>query len=254
MNFSGACSEVLMTRWMAGPALAGAAIVLLTVVPTRARQSQSPADPATPSTSAPSFAGVWRYNEKESINAQTGRPELGPQAGARRPGGTPTAPARPPQTSGSGDSSSSRGGEAGGGGFSGGGGGGFRNDPFALTPFAMAEVRGFMRDLLEVPFALTIRVDADTVTFIDDLGRELSFPTDGRKQKYQVSASRFDAKVRWEGSRLLKEIEAAHGFKMNEQYFLSDDGRRLFVIVRVGEQRKDARPVGVNRVYDRGEQ
>jgi hypothetical protein len=195
------------------------------------------------------FAGAWRYNEKESINAQTGRPELGPQAGARRPGGAPAA--RPPQTTG--DSSSSRGaGDGGGGG--GFGGGGFRNDPFALTPFAMAEVRGFVRDLLEVPLRLTIRVGADSVTFVDDLDRELTFPTDGRKQKYQVSASRFDARVRWEGPRLIKEIEAAHGFKMSEQYFLSEDGRRLFVILRVGEQRKDARPVGANRVYDRGEQ
>jgi hypothetical protein len=251
MRISGACSEVLMTRWMAGPVLAGAAIVLLTVVPIRARQSQSPADPATPSVSAPSFAGVWRYNEKESINAQTGRPELGPQAGARRPGGTPTAPVRPPQTAGPGDTSSSRGVD-GGGAF--GGGGAFRGDPFALTPFAMAEVRGLVRDLLEVPFELTIRVSGETVTFIDDLDRELTFPTDGRKQKYQLSASRFEAKARWDGTRLIKEIEAAHGFKMTEQYFLSDDGRRLFAILRVGEQRKDARPVGVNRVYDRGEQ
>lgn len=244
-----------MTRWMAGPVLAGAAIVLLTAVPTRARQSQSPADPATPSASAPSFAGVWLYNERESINAQTGRPELGPQAGARRPAGAPTAPTRPPQGTGPDNTSSSRGGDGGGGGGGGGfGGGGFRNDPFALTPFAMAEVRGFMRDLLEVPRALTIRVVADTVTFIDDLDRELTFPTDGRKQKYQVSASRFEARARWEGPRLIKEIEAAHGFKMNEQYFLSDDGRRLFAIIRVGEQRKDARPVGVNRVFDRSDQ
>jgi hypothetical protein len=239
-----------MTRMMAGPVLAGAAIVFLTGVPTGARQSQSPADPATSSVSAPSFAGVWRYNDRESINAQTGRPELGPQAGARRPGGSPGAPARPTQPAGPGDSSSSRVPE---GVVSGGSGGGFRNDPFALTPFAMAEVRGFMRDLLEVPFELTIRVTADSVTFIDDLDRELTFPTDGRKQKYQLSASRFEARVRWEGVRLYKEIEAAHGFKMTEQYFLSDDGRRLFAILRVGTQRKDARPVGVNRVYDRSD-
>jgi hypothetical protein len=41
---------------------------------------------------------------------------------------------------------------------------------------------------------------------------------------------------------------------MNELYFLSEDGRRLFVIIRVGEQRKDLRPTGVNRVYDRSDQ
>jgi hypothetical protein len=243
MKSSGACSEVLMTRWTAGSALAGAALVLLTGVPTGARQSQSPAEPASTPTSAPAFAGVWRYNDKESINAQTGRPELGPQAGGRRPAGPPS---RQPQVSGPGASVPS-----GNGGYGGSGGGNWRSDPFALTPFAMAEYRGFVRDLMEVPFELTIRVATDAVTFIDDLDRELTFPTDGRKQKYQLSASRFEARARWEGPRLFKDVEAAHGFKMREEYFLSQDGRRLFAILRIGEPRKDGPVVGVNRVYDR---
>jgi hypothetical protein len=38
---------------------------------------------------------------------------------------------------------------------------------------------------------------------------------------------------------------------MFETYFLSDDGNRLFVIIRIGEQTKNAPVVGVNRVYDR---
>ena len=241
-----------MTRWMAGPALAGAAIFLLTGAPTGARQSQAPVEPASTSTSAPAIAGVWQYNEKESVNAQTGRPELGPQAGGRRPGGAPGAPTRQPQiTGGPGANPASQG--VNGGAFGGQGGGNWRSDPFALTPFAMAEFRGFVRDLMEVPFELTIRVAGESVTFVDDLDRELTFRTDGIKQKYQLSASRFEARARWDGARLVKEIEASHGFKMSEQYFLSEDGRRLFAILRIGEPRKDAPVVGVNRVYDRND-
>ena len=240
-----------MTRWMAGPVLAGAAMVLLTGAPTGARQSQAPAEPAPTSTSAPALAGVWHYNEKESVNAQTGRPELGPNAG-RRPAGAPGPPTRQPQITGPGANAPATGSNPGAfGGAPGGSGGNWRGDPFAMTPFAMAEYRGFVRDLMEVPFELIISVAADSVTFKDDLDRELTFPTDGRKQKYQVSASRFEARARWDGPRLLKEIEASHGFKMTEQYFLSDDSRRLFAILRIGEQRKDGPVNGVNRVYDR---
>ena len=41
---------------------------------------------------------------------------------------------------------------------------------------------------------------------------------------------------------------------MREIYFLSEDGKRLFVIVRVGDPKgkdPEAPVVGVNRVYDR---
>jgi hypothetical protein len=57
--------------------------------------------------------------------------------------------------------------------------------------------------------------------------------------------------------QLFREIEGARGFKMHETYFLSEDGKRLFVIIRVGdpprekEKEKGAQIVGVNRVYDR---
>jgi hypothetical protein len=234
---------------MAGAALlAGAAIVCLADAPGLAQQSEAPGEPASRARSAPRFAGVWIYNDKESINIQTGRPELGPQAGGRRPGaGTPAPPRQQPRV-GNDPMNGSPGWGANGDPTM------RRSDPFALTPFAMAEVRGFVRDLLEVPYELTIRLADDAITFVDDLDREMTFTMDGRKQKYQVSASRFEARMQWDGERLRKDIDAAHGFKMNELYFLSEDGRRLFVIIRVGEQRKDLRPVGVNRVYDRSDQ
>jgi hypothetical protein len=38
---------------------------------------------------------------------------------------------------------------------------------------------------------------------------------------------------------------------MSETYFLSEDGQRLFVIIRIGDPRRPETMAGVNRVYDR---
>lgn len=126
-----------------------------------------------------------------------------------------------------------------------------RVDPLGPTPEMIRANRSASRDLLEVPEGLTIAVSDDSVTFVDDLMRQRTYPTDGRKQRYQLGAARFDARVTWVGARLRKDIEAAYGLKMTETYFLSPDARRLFVIVRVGEPRPGAPVVGANRVYDR---
>ena len=42
------------------------------------------------------------------------------------------------------------------------------------------------------------------------------------------------------------------GLKISETWFLGEDGRRLHVVIRVGDPKsKDTPPLGVNRVYDR---
>ena len=104
---------------------------------------------------------------------------------------------------------------------------------------------------MEVPESLTIKVAGDVVTFVDDLKRERTYLTTGIKQRYMLGAARFNAAAQWVGSQLLKLIDAADGFRMTETYFLSEDAKRLFVIIRVGSDRKGAPVMGVNRVYDR---
>jgi hypothetical protein len=174
---------------------------------------------------------------------------------------------------GGGSSGGGGGGGSSGGGSGGGGGGanpggmgptgmgnpGTAGDPNAGGGFpagrgrmmAMMETRELMRDLMEIPEKLTIKVASDAVTVTDDLGRERVYPTDNKKRKYQFGAAVFDARARWEGAVFKMDMEAARGFKMFQTCFLSDDGNRLFVIIRVGEQSKNAPVVGVNRVYDR---
>jgi hypothetical protein len=126
------------------------------------------------------------------------------------------------------------------------GGGGYRPPEMLLR-----ENRDLARDLMEIPESLTIRLQPGRVTFTDDLERERTYPTDGSRNKYRLAASRFNAKLMWEGGQLRKEIDGGLGFKMTETYFLSPDARRLFVIVRVDRSRPDGPVVGADRVYDR---
>ena len=49
----------------------------------------------------------------------------------------------------------------------------------------------------------------------------------------------------------LQELSTTLGLKMFETYFLSEDAKRLFVIIRIGEPVKGELQPGVNRVYDR---
>lgn len=225
------------------------------------RAQQGPVPAAPDPAAATAFAGLWDYNPVESVNAATGRPEQTPSNAARRnPTGQPAGGGNSGGggTGGGGGGTGAGSGGAGGGGRGGGatpgsfgvggmGGGGGRSG----RQMAIIETRELVRDLLEVPEKLKFNVTPDSVTITDDLDRERVYPTDNKKRKYQLGAAQFDARARWEGAVFKKDIEAARGFKMFETYFLSDDGNRLFVIIRIGEQTKNAQVVGVNRVYDK---
>ena len=115
----------------------------------------------------------------------------------------------------------------------------------------VAERRVLVRDLLEVPERLTIRASASEVTFIDDLKRERTFTADGKMQKYQIGAAKFDARAVWHETYFRKDIEGPNDFKMSETYFLGEDGNRMYVIVRIGDPKKPETLAGINRVYDR---
>jgi hypothetical protein len=192
-----------------------------------------------------SFAGVWDYNPEESINIQTGRPEQSPRSATQRggPGVGGTAAGgsgrRGPLTTGIPDASGERRGGPGG------------TSGIGPTAMMQREMRDLARDLLEVAETLSIAVAPETVTITDDLSRERTYNTDGRKQEHQLGAARFDVRTTWQDGQLRREIEGGFDFKMTETYFLSPDGRRMFVIIRVGEARRDRPQTGFDRVYDR---
>ena len=218
-----------------------------------AASAASSESPASVSGSAPSaatsaaidrFDGLWVYNEEESVNAATGRQERSPRSATQRVpigrrGSTVTSP-RPAAAP------AAQGGRSGIGpavsGLSG---------QIGPTVAMIQENRSLARDLLEVPETLSISLAPAAVTFVDDLERSRVYATTGEKSRYQLGAARFNAALEWSGAQLIKRIDGADGFRMTETYFLSEDGRRLFVILRVGSDRKNAPVMGVNRVYDR---
>jgi hypothetical protein len=226
-----------MTRWLRTmTSLGGAAVLATTVGAVCAAQgalavTRGPAPAAVPH-SPDQFVGVWAYNPSDSIDILTGKPEQSPRSAARRPV-LGSGRSVPPPT------------------FNGGGRSGLDSQVLGARQAMAREARGVSRDLLEVPESLTIHVSPDAVTFTDDLDRVRTYPVDGSKHHYQLGAARFRASTEWEGPQLRKEVEGDYGFKMTETYLLSPDAQRLFVIVRVGENKKGVRPTGFNRVYDR---
>ncbi len=129
------------------------------------------------------------------------------------------------------------------------------NGQFGPTVAMIQENRSLTRDLLEVPESLDDLADARSDHVRGrPVSRNACIPRPARRSRYQIGAARFNAALEWNGTQLVKRIDAADGFRMTETYFLSEDGKRLFVILRVGSNRKNAPVMGVNRVYDRVDQ
>jgi hypothetical protein len=137
-------------------------------------------------------------------------------------------------------------------GASGGAAGGSVDDfERSVRDMYLTERRDLVRDLLEVPEVLRIRVTDDAVTFVDDLQRLRTYPSSNKLQKYQLGAAQFQAHAYWSGAEFHKDIEAAGDFRMSETYRLSESGTQLLVIIRIGDPKKNTTLAGVNRVYDR---
>jgi hypothetical protein len=225
---------------------------------------------AAPEPSRPNAGlnGLWDYNEKLSVDAATGQPEQAPLSASQRARSGPDRSTAPPITSSAGPAAGPAAGNTSswgmGGGTSsttaagtappiGGGaaGGSVQDFERGVRDMLLTERRDLVRDLLEVPEVLRVRVTDDAVTFVDDLQRMRTYPTSNKLQKYQLGAAQFQARAYWSGGELHKDIEATGDFRMTEIYRLSDSGTQLFVTLRIGDPKKNTTLAGVNRVYDR---
>jgi len=221
--------------------------VLTGTGPAAVRAGQDPQavapPPATADNAPGRFNGVWDYNDVESINAGTGRREQTPESATARQAANANR--------GAGATRGASGPTGGADGFEN-VTGIYRGAP-SVTANLIRRAENFIRDLLEIPEALTILVNEDHVVFTDDLARRRTYPTDGRQRDYLISASRYEAKASWEDQQLKRELEGGGGDKIFETYLLSEDGDRLSVIIRVKAPGRAACIAGFNRVYDRVE-
>jgi len=269
-----------VARW----AVAGSAVVCLMAGATLLGQQASPAvAPIVSGKPNPAMNGLWDYNDMLSVDAATGQREQAPLGGGQRarssPAGPIVTPPNPPATgtaTGAGTpppivpgpppAGSSTTGTAGAGGGGAGGttvtttggapamgasGGSIDDFERSTRDLFMAERHDLVRDLIEVPELLRVRVTDEGVTFVDDLQRLRTYPTNGKLQKYQLAAAQFQARAYWDAGAFHKDIEAANNFRMTETYRVSDNGNQMFVELRIGDPKKPLTMVGVNRVYDR---
>ena len=221
--------------------------------------SQTPvaAAPAPKPTPA-SYSGSWTYNELESINVLTGRPERAsakttpggalPGGGEMGSGGAGSGPPDP----GSGRITQCIGCQGTSGGDpragaiitaannaaakAGANGPTFVEPAGSLARIEM-EAHGLVRDLTEIAETLTLASNAGALTVTDDLGRADTFPANGKKQTHRLSASTYDVTSRWNGPQFEQTLTAAQGFKMTRVFLASSDGQRLFVLFRLGDTR-----------------
>lgn len=103
---------------------------------------------------------------------------------------------------------------------------------------------------LRTPAAFTIAETDSTVTFTQDNAPALLFNTDGRKHRQHAdSVGRGDVEITtlWQGNALVVERQVSGGGKVTEDYFRSQDGKQLFVIVNVDAGNGS---LAFRRVYD----
>jgi hypothetical protein len=83
-------------------------------------------------------------------------------------------------------------------------------------------------------------------------GLTYAHKTDNKKQALLTPAGPAEAKVRWDGLRLRREISVRDTLHIVEEYTVSADGKQLVVTVKTDNRTaRGAETAAVRRVYDR---
>jgi hypothetical protein len=181
-------------------------------------------------TEAGSIVGAWTLNKDLSQTPQ-GQAQ-GDDGASRGGGGYPGGGGR------------RRGGGFGGGGFgSGGGGGGARGNPDDI-----ARQRQALRDIMEAPERLTITQTESMVIMTTGDGRTTRLSTDGKKIK--DDSTKLERKTKWDGGKLVSEIDGAGPGKITETYSIDPEHHQLGVAVHVENSRLPKGAGDLRRVYD----
>lgn len=179
------------------------------------RASEKPSS-AMPGAPPPSVEGTWGFNANETHEDQRNwRRVVHPDLDTSQP---PPAPSRlgvlPPEA--------------------------YDND-----------VRRALRDLLEVAQSYTLSVHDKDVTITDDLDRATTYATDGHREKHQFGATEFDSRTTWDRALLSQQIDALDMIKMSQVFMPSEDGRSLFIWIKVDKPDMTPPIKPITRVYSR---
>lgn len=182
----------------------------------------------------PDLSGIWKINEDLSQTPQQAIRENRPEGG---------------RGEGRGGRGGGMGRRGGGGGFPGGGTGGAQE---AGRPGGPGGEAGFeATEEAKGPLSITWAAPQLTVTYPGDHKRV--FFTDGRKVKEDLPQGRTGkTRARWtDGGSLEVVTKMDNGLTRTEIFEISNDGRRLFVII--GLEGRGPEPIKFHRVYDKFE-
>jgi hypothetical protein len=210
----------------------------------------------------PGMTGTWKLNAEASTNPN-GPPA--PQGAARRGGGGGggAAGGGGGDTGGGGGGGDTGGGGGGGGDTGGGGGGGNRAAATAgatMDPVENQRLQATLAGFRQAPPMLGIQATPGNVLIAFDTdpskGKFWKHTTDDKKATVPTPWGPMDAKVKWDGQTLHREMvmNNAGGFKVVEEYKLSPDGKQLIVTLKttsVMSPTPKIQQVDIKRVYEK---
>jgi hypothetical protein len=179
------------------------------------------------------FGGVWVINrDRGDAPGVPNAPEAGGADGGRRGGG----------------GFRGRGGFGGRGGGAGGGGDGAGSENAVERRLAM---RNYMRAVMEASKQLTVVVRDESVSITGADGSVVVLKTDGKKTEERVANGlvKLSRKARWDGDKLVQEIEIEGGPKVVRSFELSPGGTQLQLTTKVDGARGG--PMTLLRIYER---
>ena len=111
-------------------------------------------------------------------------------------------------------------------------------------------MRATMNFIMAHPIVIDIAQVDTAFTFTADGGTPLVLPVNGHKVKVKTADEiEVENKGQWKGMRYFVEREVDHGGKITEEYFKSQDGKQLYIIVKV-EGMRGNRDAQFRRIYD----
>ncbi|HUL74458.1 MAG TPA: hypothetical protein VLT86_15225 [Vicinamibacterales bacterium] len=224
----------------------------------------------------PAFSGTWKLNVDASTNpngpAMSAAPARG-RAGAGGGGDTGGAGGGGAAGAGGGGAAggggggdTGGGGGGGGGGDTGGGGGGFGGGGSpnmggsAMSAQENQRLQAALAGFRQAPPFLGLQVMPGNVGIGFDSdptkGKMWKHTTDDKKQVVQTPWGPMDAKVKWDGQTLHRELimHNAGDFKVVEDYKLSPDGKQLIMTLKTTSTmtpQPKIQQIDIKRVYDR---